>query len=66
MPLPLYSEFGRVPYSWVTLRELNALAELGFEFYCDGDARNVRIVSDTSEQSHERCGEPMDSLEMIG
>jgi len=66
MMIPLYSENNTIPYSQTNLRELQALADLGMSLYCDGDAKVVWITEDTSEQEHERCGEPMDSLEMIG
>ena len=63
--IPLYSEKDVVSYHEITPRQMQALADLGLCGFCDGDNKIVRIVEDTSEQEHERCGEPMDSLEMM-
>ena len=63
--IPLYAEKDTIPYAEVTPRMLQAMAVLGIEHFCDCDNKVVWITGDTSEQEHERCGEPMDSLEMM-
>jgi len=55
-------------YTWedITCEQLGALEELGVEVLWDYEHRTIKILSDTRVQDYERCGEPLDSLEMIG
>lgn len=61
----LYAERDVIPWHEITVRQLQALSHIGFDIHIDGDAKIVKIISDTSEMEHNRCGEPLDSLEMM-
>lgn len=62
----VYLERDVYRFNEITKAQMDALEALGVEIVVDGDAKIVKILRDTSEVDHERCGEPLDSLDMIG
>jgi hypothetical protein len=62
----IYVEYGNIKWKDITPRHMQVQHDLGVELHADGNAKVVRIVNDTSTMSHERCGEPLEGIEMMG
>lgn len=61
----VYLEFDVYSFDDITCEHIGALEALGCEVEWDYKKRIIKIPQDTSTLEHERCGEPMDALEMV-